>query len=474
MGRRARTILLCLVTAFALGVGGASGVGVFVYGGGGRILPGVRVAGLKIGGLTQTQTRALLQAYDRRLSERSVTVSLPGRTLTVRPRDFGLGLDVDATLERAYRTGRSGPLGSRLRLLRRLWQTGVDVAPVLREGSGELDRFLSALAGAVGRPPRNARFDPGTGRLTPEAEGVELELAESRRRLVSAFTSPSAGAVDLALRRRKPGVTLADLRQAGIRQRLAAYTTRFSPDDVNRVRNIRLAAQALDGTLIRPGEVCSFNEVVGERSEARGYRPAPEILRERYVVGVGGGVCQVSSTLYNAALLAGLEVPERAPHSQPLGYVPPGRDATVYYGLVDLKVRNNRSRTVAVVAEVGQDALTISLCGQKEDFPEIRLESGPLEPIEPGPEKIEVDPALAPGERRIVEEARPGYRVKLYRRYFRGELPVGREAVSEDYYPPRPRRVKVGTPPTYAQKSPTSGASPDSPHVDLSTPVLYN
>ncbi|HHW15294.1 MAG TPA: hypothetical protein GXX28_10260 [Firmicutes bacterium] len=472
--RHARTILLFVLATAALVGGSASGVGLFVFGGGGRILPGVRVAGLAVGGLTRAQARALLQEYDRRLFLRSVAVDASGRTLTLRPRDYGLGLDVEATLERAYRTGRSGPLLPRLRLLRRLWSSGVDVEPVLREGSGQLDRFLSALAAELGRPPRNARFDPQTGLVTPEVEGLELERAESRRRLLNAFVSPEKQQVSLALRRLKPGVTLADLRQAGISQLLAAFTTRFDPNDANRVHNIRLAAQALDGTLIRPGEVCSFNRVVGERSEARGYRPAPEIVRERYVVGIGGGVCQVSSTFYNAALLAGLEVPERAPHSQPLGYVPPGRDATVYYGLVDLKVRNNRSRTVAVVAEVGRDALTVALCGQKEDFPEVRLELGPLQPVEPGPDKIEVDPALAPGERRVAEEARPGYRVTLYRQYFRGETPVGREVVSEDYYPPRPRRVKVGPPPTYAREGPSDGASPVPPRVDLSTPVLYN
>ncbi|MDI6870795.1 MAG: VanW family protein [Bacillota bacterium] len=474
MRRRARIFPVLALAISAAALGGVAGAAAFLLSGGGRILPGVRMGGLPVGGLTRSQARALLVEYDRQVVQRPVFLALPERPLTLWPRDFGLGLDVEATVDRAFQVGRRGSLGERALILRRLRSGGVAVAPVLCGGESSLRRFLEGLCTEVGQPPRNARFDPATGALAPEAPGREIALADSYRRLRAAFASPVGREVALVVRPVSPRVTLAELRRAGIRQLLAKYTTRFDPGDANRVHNLCLAAQALDGTLLRPGEILSFNRTVGERTEARGYRPAPEIVQERFVAGIGGGTCQVSSTLYNAALLAGLEVRERTAHSQPLGYVPPGRDATVYYGLIDLKIRNNRRRPVVFATTVGRDTLTVAVCGQKEDSPEVRLELSPLVPVEPGPELVEVDPALSPGERVVVEEARPGYRVKLYRRYYRESRQVASEVVSEDYYPPRPRRVKVGPPPANAAKSPSRQVLPVPPDVDLSPSVLYN
>lgn len=469
-----KIVLYTALTVAATALGGAAGAGVFLTAEGGRILPGVSVAGVRMGGLTRVQARTVLQEYDRAVVQRPVRLIVPDGTLVLRPRDFGLGMDVERTLDQAYAVGRRGSLSERWRSLRRLAASGVRVRPVLAGQPEVLHRYLVRVAAGLAKPPRNARFDPRSGQLTPEDEGREVLLAETQRRLRAALMDVRERRVALAVRTVRPAVTLAQLRRAGIRQVLSSFTTRFDPAETNRVSNIRLAAGAIDGTLLRPGEVLSFNRVVGPRTEARGYRPAPEIVRERYVTGIGGGICQVSSTLYNAALLAGLQVPERTAHSQPLGYVPPGRDATVYYDLIDLKVRNNRSRPVVVAASAEKDTLTIAFCGQQEDFPEVRLELGPLLPVEPGPEVVEVDPSLPPGERQVAEEARTGYRVRLLRRYYRAGEEVAAEVVSEDFYPPRPRRVKTGPPTTNPLLRKVQPASPARPGVDLSHFVLYN
>lgn len=459
---RRRIMLLSALVVFSGVVGATAGAAVFLVSGGGRILPGVSVGELPIGGFTRAQARSALSRYDREVVQRTVLLSLGDRTIAVSPREVGFALDVDATVHRASTVGRTGSWTERVRTLRRLWSTGVRIDPALRGGQTALKPLLVRLAAELRQPARNARFDPKTGRFAPEAPGHEVLFAESLRRLSAAFFSAESRRVTLAVRRVPPQVTLEQLRRAGIQTVLATFTTRFDPADQNRVHNIRLAAEALDGILIRPGEVLSFNGVTGDHTEARGYRPAYEIVREKFVLGIGGGVCQVSSTLYNAALLAGLQIPGRTPHSQPLGYVPPGRDATVYDGLIDLKIRNNRSHSVVVSSAVGSDSLTIAFSGRWEDFPEVRLELSPLEPVEPGPDVIEVDPGLAPGVKTVVEESRLGYRVKLYRRYYRNGEQVAVELVSQDFYPPRPRRLKVGPPAPQAAERPTGLPLPGS------------
>ncbi|MGE5509222.1 MAG: VanW family protein [Chitinophagales bacterium] len=476
--------LVLLAAAGAAALGAAGGLAVFLASGGGRVFPRVTLAGRPLGGLTRAEAAAVVRSYEAGVIQRPLEVVAPGRRVTVTARQLGLRVDVAATVEQAYRLGRRGSLPGRWRTWVRLLTRGARVAPVFRNVNQGLRPLLVGLAAEAARPALNARFDPATGRLSAGADGQEVVVPESLRRVLAALVAPGERQVEVAVRSVRPSVSLAELRKAGIRRVLARYQTRFDPSDQNRVHNIALAATALDGALIRPGEVWSFNRTVGPRTVERGYRSAPEIVREKYVLGIGGGTCQVSSTLYNAALLAGLEIPERSAHSQPLGYVPPGRDATVYFGLIDLKIRNTRTAPVVIATAVGRDTLSIALCGQEDEFPEVRIETGPLEPLEPGPEVVEVDPALATGVRQVVEEARLGYRVKVFRLYLRQGTQVASEVISTDLYPPRPRRVKVGPPATGtppADKSPATPGRPASPSrpeaprdVDLSTPVLYN
>ncbi|MHB0999601.1 MAG: VanW family protein [Armatimonadota bacterium] len=152
---------------------------------------------------------------------------------------------------------------------------------------------------------------------------------------------------------------------------LGAFTTSMQGRSPEQSHNIRRAVETLDGSVVRPGQVFSFNRTVGSCSAERGYADAPTIVEGKLEESPGGGICQVSSTLYNAALLAGMEVVERNPHSSPVRSVPPGRDATVVFGGPDLRFRNNLPEPVTIDASVSGDRLSIKLVGrdsQKSKF----------------------------------------------------------------------------------------------------------
>lgn len=142
---------------------------------------------------------------------------------------------------------------------------------------------------------------------------------------------------------------------------LASYTTSLVGSPVNRTHNIRLAAKKISGRVLAPGEIFSFNRIVGPRTKQTGFKSAMVIANRRFVPGIGGGVCQVASTLYNVVLNAKMHVVERYPHSLSVKYVPRGRDASVYYGRADFKFKNNRPFPVRVIAVVTGKTLTISL-----------------------------------------------------------------------------------------------------------------
>lgn len=216
---------------------------------------------------------------------------------------------------------------------------GEDVSRLLRR---EVEKKVEARAAGERVLPQNARIDKETGDIVPEIVGQEVDVLNTVNRVMGA---QELARVSLVTRQLYPEITGELL--AGINKNRGSFFTWLGGGNGGRVTNIRLAAGAINHTVLAPGELFSFNRVVGPRTARKGYQFAPIIVSGTVVPGLGGGICQVSSTLYNAVLEAGLEVVERYPHSRPVGYVAPGRDATVS-DFLDFKFRNDSDRFVLV------------------------------------------------------------------------------------------------------------------------------
>lgn len=158
---------------------------------------------------------------------------------------------------------------------------------------------------------------------------------------------------------------------------LASYRTSLADRTEAQRHNILQAAKALDGVVIEPGETFSFNKMVGPRTPERGYQEAPAFMERDLVKSIGGGVCQVSSTVYNAAALAGLTVIERHPHVRFVSSVPPGRDATVWYGLVDLRATNPFSTPVQLLLDTDGETLNVAIQGKSRQFSKVSILTEP-------------------------------------------------------------------------------------------------
>lgn len=142
---------------------------------------------------------------------------------------------------------------------------------------------------------------------------------------------------------------------------LSTYETRLLAKDTNRTENIKLASSKINGLKIDPGKIFSFNQVVGRRTSQRGFKEATAIINDKYEDAIGGGICQLSSTLFNAAEKAGLSITERHSHSKQVAYVPKGRDATVVYGSLDFKFRNTKDFTIELETRVQNGKVTTSI-----------------------------------------------------------------------------------------------------------------
>lgn len=226
---------------------------------------------------------------------------------------------------------------------------------------------------------------------------------------------------------------------------LAEYETVFNEEHLNRSQNIKIATSKINGTVVLPGEVFSYNDTVGYRTESEGFKFAPMYIGGKLTDGIGGGVCQVSSTLYNAVLCANLEVTERKNHQFLPAYVEAGKDATVADGYIDFKFRNTRKYPIKIVSTAKGGILTIKIYGKKQDVEyDIKIQSSIREFI-PYETVYEYDNSINSGEYIIVQNGKNGCECKTYKTISLNGNVISKVIISTDKYNVMNQIIKVGT-----------------------------
>jgi len=252
------------------------------------------------------------------------------------------------------------------------------------------------------------------------------------------------GKIELLVEEKKPHIVYDEIKD--IDCVISHFSTVFSTGDVNRSDNIRLACSRIDNRIMLPGEEFSMNQALGPRTLENGYKEAPVILKSELVSGMGGGVCQVSSTLYNTVLLAGLKVTERMHHSIPLTYISPGRDATINEDSIDFRFINSLDYPVCLQTDVNGRTLNIRILGKKsEDGTVYKLKTETIALYPPEPDEVIVDNTLQYGEEVVERKAIKGVRVALYREAYKKGTLLWKEKLTEDYYKPVRGKVRVSS-----------------------------
>ncbi len=330
---------------------------------------------LSLRGMRPDQLTDWLTRLQNRLSELPVQVE-PMPQAVSPLREWGVQLDIPRTRAAILQAWAKVPLWQRL-----LGNARARITPYWQVDESLFQQRLQAFKG-LERPPRDARirYRQGTIEIVPEQMGLKLSLEGSLQNLLQAcqqanLADESAEGIvfPLALEPVPPRLTREQLQP--IQGVIGAYTTRFPGYQVNRNHNIRLAATALDGRVLLPGERLSFNAAVGRRTLQQGFRLAPILVRGQKRLGVGGGICQVSSTLFNAALLADLKIVKRTNHGIPVPYVPLGRDATVTDTGLDLVIENPLPTPVAITTELGRSSITVRVLGAPMEGRQVRLQT---------------------------------------------------------------------------------------------------
>jgi len=248
----------------------------------------------------------------------------------------------------------------------------------------------------------------------------------------------------LAVKTISPNITLEQLKGQGIQRKIASFTTDFSTSGSGRVHNVTVTANTLHDWELAPGEVFDYAKIIEAAQAQYGFLEAPVILNGELVPGIGGGICQVSSTLYNAALLAGLEMTERRNHSLPVSYLPKGRDATFAEGSINFRFKNSTGKHLLVRTEVSGRKLTVKLFGTMPDNIRYELDSKTVSVINP-PVKTVISATVQSGTRLLLTAGKPGYVVETYRTLYRDGKAISRKRISRDTYKAQPAVYGVST-----------------------------
>ena len=243
----------------------------------------------------------------------------------------------------------------------------------------------------------------------------------------------------------EPDVSTDDLKEKMFRDRLATYSSKYNESVVGRSYNVKLASKFINGVILMPGDVFSYNDVVGPRTLSRGFKEANVYVGSEVEVGVGGGICQVSSTLFNSVVMSGLSIVSRTSHSLPVSYVPPGRDATVSYGSIDFKFSNPYDMPVKVVASASGGVNTVAIYGTNNNpSRKISFETELVRTIPFTVQKTE-DPSLPSGEVKIEARGANGSAYNTYKVVTENGTVISRSLLTKSTYNATVQKEIVGT-----------------------------
>lgn len=324
---------------------------------GDKLMPGIEVGGMPVGGLATRDAQALIQDS----LPQFINIVLPdGSAEQIYFEQAGVSFDLETSINQAYALGRpsANPVHTAENLVFFLKRSSVPLQITVNEEL-LLENIASALA-RHHREPINARIEKKeySINIIPDSPGLTTDPSAIMAQLLKQIDKGQFEPLPAVTRVIEPLLTIETLEQ--FKQLHATFSTELV-DMPKRTHNIGIASKQLDHYILKPAEEFSFNNTIGPRLAESGYLTAQVIVNNRYILDYGGGICQLASTLYNAVLMANLEVLERNPHSLPTAYVPRGRDAAVAWNLLDLKFRNNHDYPVLITSGIDKKTLTVNI-----------------------------------------------------------------------------------------------------------------
>ncbi|MFZ4507272.1 MAG: VanW family protein [Fimbriimonas sp.] len=395
-----------------------------------------------VGGLTKEAAARKLRIWweTERLNELKVSLANGVALEPKTPGKLGVTLDDVATLAEAPMTeamdvaskavGQGEPQNAQLKL-------------VFRATTANLNPILDEAKKTMGPPkPARAFWAEGAIQRVPEVATYQVIKDQIAEATIQALLE---GKDEVVLPVEEAPKRVSDEELAKLVDVVGSFYTSFSAGNRPRASNIRVASEYFNGQVLLPGDRISFNQTVGKRTPAKGFKLAGVYVNGRHDTGIGGGICQVSTTLYNASLLSNLKIVQRTNHSLPVPYVPTGQDATVSFPNLDLIIENSYETPIAIQAEYKPGRLMVRIIGQRDPSLKVRISREVLKSWDNGVKTV-VDPTLAYGKTKVVDKGARGLSVRTFRVVYRDGVLTEKQPLGRSIYSGAPKLIAV--PPT--------------------------
>lgn len=328
--------------------------------------------------------------------------------------------------------------------------------PVFESDPKDID--IEKIYEEIHSEPKDAYIEEEPFKVVVDEDGIDFAISMEEAKAI--LKEPKEEYI-IPLKIQKANITVNDLGERAFPDKLSTFTTKYDSTNYNRTTNLALATEKINGKVLMPGEVFSYNQTLGKRTIENGYKAAAIYANGGVEDGLGGGICQISSTLYNAVVMANLEIVERHNHMFVTSYADASRDATVSYGSLDFQFKNTRKYPIKIVASVSNGIATASIYGLKED-PEytVQITHARTGSIPFSVEEIP-DPELPAGETVVKQNGSNGCRSVAYKEIYLDGVLVSKELLSSDTYSAMNRIIRVGTGPAAATPEPEPAPAPE-------------
>lgn len=416
-----------------------------------RTIPqGFYVGEVSLGGMTEEEAYQAIEEEVKRLTDRKVSLEIGGNVSSVTAKSLGAAWSNKDTVEQAIGNTSSGNLVQQYMTRKDIEKDSIHIPLETQVDETKVDSFIKEQTEGLIEEPQNATIErvDGTFRITPGVSGKVVDTAATKLALDTALMNHSGDevAVTAVISEKDPDIMEEDL--ASISDVLGTFSTDFSSSGSSRSGNLSNGAAKINGHVLMPGETLSGYECMHPFTVANGYYTAAAYENGRVVDSIGGGVCQIATTLYNAALRAELEITQRQNHSMIVGYVKPSMDAAIAGTVKDIKITNNYSTPIYVEGYTANRKLVFTIYG-KETRPanrSVEYVSETLSSFSAGAPTEQVDPSLAPGTRRQVQSAHRGVKSRLWKVVTVDGVETERTLLHTDTYNASKAIVLVGPP----------------------------
>lgn len=426
-----------------------------------KICDGIKVESVDLGGMTREEASTAVNDYITQLKSRVISLTVNDQTKTCRLDEAGYDYSAGDFLDEALKVGKTGNMLENYREIKEAAQGKIKYNVNVSLDEETLTKFVKKCKKKLCTEAKNAsvKMENGEFVYTKSQTGVSIDTEETVQMIKQAVEAQGETETEIKVtanaKVEQPAVT--EETAAKCKDKIGTFSTSFNAGNVNRTKNLANAARLISGSVVYPGETFSVHDAISPLTEENGYYEAASYNNGKVEDSLGGGVCQVSTTLYNAVLKAELEIVERSPHSMVVSYVKPSMDAAIAGDYKDFKFKNNTSVPIFIQGGTYSGTIYFNIYGEETRSAdrEVRFESEVTETIQPGSDKITYDKTKPESYMTVTQEAHTGYKARLWK-IVTEDGKETKTQVNSSTYSASPRYITKGS-----QKEPEATQKPE-------------